>query len=186
MSDRMINFLIRLPSTLRMRGRVLLLRLLGVKLHGRCWIQKIQIPRNPWDIQIERAAIDRDVVLLTTGARQAQPRIVIRGGCYFNRFTMIDASERIEFGEGCFVGPHCYITDHDHGMKRGQPVGGQPLVSAPVRIGRDVWIGAGAVILKGVTIGDGAIIAAGAVVTRDVPPDAIVGGVPAKPIGVRP
>lgn len=52
-------------------------------------------------------------------------------------------------------------------------------------IGNDVWIGAGAVILGGIKIGDGAIIAAGAVVTKDVPPYAVVGGVPAKLIRYR-
>jgi len=54
-----------------------------------------------------------------------------------------------------------------------------------VRIGNDVWIGTAAVLLEGITIGDGAIVAAGAVVTRDVPPYTIVGGVPAKEIRQR-
>lgn len=53
------------------------------------------------------------------------------------------------------------------------------------KVGNDVWIGAGCIILDGMTIGDGAIIAAGAVVTKDVPPYAIVGGVPAKIIRYR-
>ncbi len=55
----------------------------------------------------------------------------------------------------------------------------------PVTIGNDVWIGANAVVMGGVTVGDGAVIAAGAVVTHDVPPYAIVGGVPAKVIRYR-
>jgi acetyltransferase-like isoleucine patch superfamily enzyme len=55
----------------------------------------------------------------------------------------------------------------------------------PVVIGNDVWVGAGAIILSGVSIGDGAIVAAGAVVTKDVPPYAIVGGNPAKLIRYR-
>ncbi len=55
----------------------------------------------------------------------------------------------------------------------------------PVVIGNDVWIGEGAKLIGGVTIGDGAIIAAGAVVTADVPPYSIVGGVPAKTIRMR-
>lgn len=54
-----------------------------------------------------------------------------------------------------------------------------------VVIGNDVWIGVGAILLAGVTIGDGAVVAAGAVVTKDVPPYTVVGGVPAKPIKKR-
>ena len=55
----------------------------------------------------------------------------------------------------------------------------------PIKIGHDVWIGANAIIMDGVTIGNGAIVAAGAIVTKDVPPYAIVGGVPAKTIRFR-
>lgn len=51
---------------------------------------------------------------------------------------------------------------------------------APIHIGKNVWIGANATVLHGVTIGDGAVVAAGAVATKDVEPNTIVGGVPAK------
>lgn len=71
---------------------------------------------------------------------------------------------------------------------RQDPALGYDLVSAQTehqelqttRVGNDVWIGAGALVVGGVTIGDGAVVAAGAVVTRDVPPYAVVGGIPAK------
>jgi acetyltransferase-like isoleucine patch superfamily enzyme len=61
----------------------------------------------------------------------------------------------------------------------------QPLVSAPVQIGRDAWLGAHVCVLKGVTIGDGAIIGAGAIVTKDVQPGPKMVGVPARQIGER-
>lgn len=151
-----------------------------------CWINRVSIPRNPWDIALGNVvALDDGVVLLTTGDRRAEPRIVVGDRCYVNRFTMFDAAERIEIGPDTMIGPFCYITDHDHGVERGRPVNRQPLSSAAVTIGRDVWIGAGAVILKGVRVGDGAVIGAGAVVTHDVPDYAKVVGVPARQIGER-
>ena len=58
-------------------------------------------------------------------------------------------------------------------------------IVAPVIIGNDVWIGSNAIILQGVTVGDGAVVAAGAVVTHDIPPFSVWGGVPAKCIGKR-
>ncbi|WP_246367219.1 DapH/DapD/GlmU-related protein [Microbacterium marinum] len=58
-------------------------------------------------------------------------------------------------------------------------------LSDPVSIGSDVWIGFGAIVLSGVRIGDSAIIAAGAIVTKDVEPNTIVAGCPARPIGER-
>lgn len=185
MLERTTNAMLRFPSALRMRLRILFWRLAGVRFLGKCWLRDVEIARNPWDIRIEGAALDSHVVLLSTGPRRGEPRIVIRRGTYVNRFTMIDASERIEIGEGCMIGPYCYITDHDHGARRDAPVASQPLVSAPVKIGNDVWIGVRAVILKGVVVGDGAVIGAGAVVTQNVEPYAKVVGVPARQVGVR-
>ena len=67
----------------------------------------------------------------------------------------------------------------DHGLEPGDRATTYP---APITLGRNVWVGSNATILSGVTIGDNAVVAAGAVVTKDVPADTIVGGVPARPI----
>jgi acetyltransferase-like isoleucine patch superfamily enzyme len=180
-----VNMLLGFHQAIGWRLRVHYYRALGARL-GSCHLKRISIPRNPWDIQIgDGTYIDDFTVLLTSGAPSGKPRIVIDQYCGFNRFSVIDASELIRIGNFVRVGPHCYITDHDHGHLRGEEVFRQPLVGSPVRIYDDVWIGAGATILKGVTVGEGAIVAAGAVVTKSVAPWTIVGGVPARVIGER-
>jgi maltose O-acetyltransferase len=184
--DNLINCIIRYPSAIAIRLRIIRLRLLGVRVGRHCWIRRISVPRNPWDIVIdEMVGLDNQVVLLTTGLRRNAPRLVIGAGTYVNRFTMFDASESIEVGRNCLIGPFCYITDHDHGIEPGESIGQQPLVGSAVRVGNGVWIGAGAIILMGVTIGNGAVIGAGAVVTRHVRPNEKVAGVPARMIGSR-
>jgi maltose O-acetyltransferase len=158
----------------------------GVRMGRRCWIQNVQVPRNPWDVLLEdEVALDDGVVLLTTGEKQISPRIRIGAQTYVNRFAMFDATESIVVGKRCMIGPSCYVTDHDHGTQAGADIANQPLVSAETRIGNDVWVGAGVIILKGVAVGDGAILGAGAVVTKDVPAGAVAVGVPAGVVGSR-
>ena len=185
LSDDLINRLIRYPRAIASRVRIMRLSLLGVRFGRKCWIRRIHVPRNPWDIALDdMVALDDAVVLLTTGTRGARPKLVIGRSTYVNRFTMFDASLSISIGAECMIGPYCYITDHDHGAGDG-PISAQALVEAPVKVGNNVWIGAHVVILKGVSIGDNAIIGAGAVVTTDVGPGERVAGVPARPIGAR-
>lgn len=182
----MINRMLRYGSSARSRLRIAWLRLLGAKIGKKCRLMAIELPRNPWDIALaDNVSLDRGVVLLSTGARTGRPRITIGSRTYCNRWAFFDASLEISVGENCMIGPSCYITDHDHATAAGRPVGAQGLVSAPVRIGADVWIGAGAIVLKGVALGDGAVIGAGAVVTRDVAPGEVVAGSPARALRTR-
>lgn len=158
----------------------------GVTMGPGCWIQNVMIPRNPWDVELGAGVmLDRQVVLLTTGERMESPRIWIQKEAYVNRFTILDATERIVIGAHTMIGPHCYITDHDHGFEADALVKDQSMPSAPVSIGEDAWIGTGATILKGVSIGPKAVIGAGAVVTKDVEAGAKVAGVPGRQIGRR-
>jgi acetyltransferase-like isoleucine patch superfamily enzyme len=185
-SHRLINALLRAPSSISSRIRIFWLRALGAKIGKQCWLKDIWVPRNPWDIVLDDSvALDRHVTLVTSGAPTEVPRIHIGSGTYVNRFTIFDAHESIRVGKHCMIGPSCFITDADHGFAAGKLVIHQPIVKAPVTIGDDVWIGAGVTVLKGVTIGDGAIVGAGAVVTRNVPANAIVAGVPAKVMSHR-
>jgi len=186
MNRSLANFLLRFPDGFSRRLRLFKWRILGVRIGRSCWIRAIEIPRNPHDIRIgDFCALDRGVILLSTGDGRAEPRIIIRKRVYINRFTMIDASEKIEIGNDCMIGPFVYITDHDHGMSPDQPIHAQPLVSKPTIIGNNVWIGAGAIILKGVTIGDHSVVGAGAVVTKNIPASTKVAGVPARAMGVK-
>lgn len=95
------------------------------------------------------------------------------------------AQGRIEIGDDVLFAPEVMITAANYRYNDGQPVTAQAMDEADVVIGRDVWLGAKVVVLPGTRIGDGAIIAAGAVLRGDVPPLAIMGGVPAKQIGTR-
>lgn len=104
--------------------------------------------------------------------------------CVINRDSSV---ENCTLGNYCSVSSGVWINPQEHPLHRFST--SHLLVptekNARVNIGNDVWIALNAVILHGVTVGDGAVIAAGAVVTRDVPAYAIVGGVPAKIIGYR-
>ncbi len=164
--------------------RIAILRFAEGQIGRDCRIESIQLPRNPWNIELaDGVALDRDVVLLATGSRVSRPRIAIGQRTYINGWTMIDASLAISIGEDVMIGPSCYITDHDHGTRPGTLISRQHLVEMPISIGNNVWIGANVTILKGVNVGNDTIIAAGSVVTRDVVPSDRVAGVPARSIG---
>ena len=105
--------------------------------------------------------------------------LILDGG-YAEQGVVIRSRKSVHIGRGVAIARDVIIMDsdfHDFTID-----GVSEEVTAPIRIGSHVWIGTRAVILKGVTIGDGAVIAAGSVVTKDVPPATIVGGVPARVI----
>ena len=93
---------------------------------------------------------------------------------------------KLEIGRECVIADRVMLIDFDHGMVEVErPIRLQGIYKRDVRVGNNVWIGYGACILRGVTVGDNAVIGTNAVVTDDVPANAVVGGVPARVIRMR-
>lgn len=97
-----------------------------------------------------------------------------------NNFSVINGMGGVVIGDDTLIGPGVKIISYHHLHELGMPIRMQPSEPRPISIGKDVWIGANAVIVGGVNIGEGVVVAAGAVVTRDVPSGSIVAGVPAR------
>ena len=114
-------------------------------------------------------------------------RLHIGANTFVGSWSTIVARESIVIGRGCQIAERVTIRDQDHQIHGPveTPIVEAGFVCARVVIADGVWIGAGAVILKGVSIGRGAVVAANAVVNSDVAPGEIVGGIPARRIGLR-
>jgi acetyltransferase-like isoleucine patch superfamily enzyme len=113
------------------------------------------------------------------------PQIIIGNNVCFNSDIHIGCISKIEIGDNCLFGSRIYITDHDHGDTSVEDIKTPPAQrklksKGPVFIEKNVYIGEGVAILSGVRIGENSIIATNAVVTKDVPKNSVVAGIPAK------
>ena len=127
-----------------------------------------------------KARITHDVIIQGSGI------ITIGKKSFVGSFSVIGCNDRVEIGDNVMIAQSVSIRDTDHNFSSlDEPMINQGIKTAPVIIKDNVWIGYGAVINRGVTINSGAIIGANAVVTKDVPENCIVGGVPAKVIKQR-
>jgi acetyltransferase-like isoleucine patch superfamily enzyme len=98
----------------------------------------------------------------------------------------ISAYQHVSIGRECIVADRAMLIDFDHGVVEVErPIRLQGIYKRDVRVGNNVWIGYGACFLRGVTVGDNAIVGTSSVVTRDVPENAVVAGVPAKVLRMR-
>ena len=115
-------------------------------------------------------------------------RIQIGKGCHIGERSFLwagDSTGRITIGDFVSIAPGVFITASDYRFEKGKAFRDQEKDEKDITIGNDVWLGAGVVVTAGVTIAEGCIVGAGAIVTKDLPPESIAAGVPARIIGTR-
>lgn len=128
----------------------------------------------------KNSLLKHDIIIQGTGL------FVLGENSYVSSFCVIGVNEKIVIGNNVMIADSVSIRDTDHNFDDlNSDMISQGINTSEIIIKDNVWIGYGAVITKGVVINEGAIIAANAVVTKDVPPNSIVGGVPAKVIKTR-
>ena len=120
----------------------------------------------------------RDLYFETVGAGE----IVIGDRVVMSRGVHLVAFAGIRIGTGTMIGEYASIRDANHRYREDRALRDADHDARPVTIGNNVWIGRGAIVLAGVEIGDRAVVGANAVVTRNVAPNTVVAGVPARPI----
>jgi acetyltransferase-like isoleucine patch superfamily enzyme/GT2 family glycosyltransferase len=129
----------------------------------------------------QRALVYPGVVLETQGAG----RIEIGDDVVLSRGVHIVAFERVTLGHGAMVGEYSSLRDANHRRSTAGSMRHSGHEHAPIDVGRNVWIGRGATVLKGLTLGESCVVGANAVVTRSVAAQAVVAGAPARPIDLR-
>jgi acetyltransferase-like isoleucine patch superfamily enzyme len=98
----------------------------------------------------------------------------------------ISAFQHVSIGRECILADRVMLIDFDHGVTEVErPIRLQGIYKRDVRVGNNVWIGYGACVLRGITVGDNSIVGTSAVLTHDVPANAVVGGVPARVLRMR-
>ena len=152
------------------RVLVSLPKVLWLKLRyaGKCSMPLVQAFGHHTEVKIKDGTARFGKEQITRGNavfRVEGGELTIGDKCFFNQNVSITCKKKIVIGDRCQIANNVVIVDHDHA---GCENWGS-YVESPVIIGNDVWIGAGAVILRGTTIGDKAVIGAGSIVKGEVP-----------------
>ena len=107
-------------------------------------------------------------------------RLTIGQDCLIGRGAVVVCVAELEIGRGTLIAEHVTIRDQDHRHQGNDALDRQGIISSPIRIGHDVWIGAKVTVTRGVSIAPHAVVAANAVVTRSLDERAVYGGIPAR------
>jgi acetyltransferase-like isoleucine patch superfamily enzyme len=121
-----------------------------------------------------------------TKIRCHEGRVEIGQKTVMGQECTISAYQRVRIGEQCVIADRAMFIDFDHGVVEVErPIRQQGIYKRDVEVGSNVWIGYGACILRGVRVGDNSIVGTNSVVTKDVPANAVVAGIPARVIRMR-
>lgn len=177
-----------------------------LKPHQRVWAEPWQADLQARFAAVERIEFGQDVFVAPSAALVAEPNREIRVGdaarigaqvflhgpvCMGARVSLnprvsVDGGRAgVRLGSDVRIATGAVLFAFDHGIAPDRSIREQPVRSQGIVVGDDVWIGANAGITDGVNVGSHAVVAMGAVVTHDVPPFAVVGGVPARVLGDR-
>jgi acetyltransferase-like isoleucine patch superfamily enzyme len=143
-------------------------------------LMKSSIERGKLTIS-KKCEISKGVVIKTFGGT-----VIINQNTFLGEYVIIYGHGSVEIGENTLIAMHTCIVSSNHTIPaQNELIRSNPDILLPVKIGSDVWVGAGCKILGGVTIGNGCVIGAGSIVTGDLPPYSISIGSPAKVIKYR-
>lgn len=185
----MLERLLGALSACRLKAYTAFVRLRVASLGRGSTVHPPAVLYNPKVIAIGSSTVVREHAWLNGGrADGSRVALTVGDGCYIGRFAHVNASVGVVIEDKVLVADRVYISDIDHEYRTPSvPVIDQGVRSkGPVRLKTGCWVGAGAVIMPGVTVGRFAVVAANAVVTKDVPDGAVVGGVPAKVLKAPP
>ena len=131
-------------------------------------------------VEVGNVSVFMDIPVFS-GGKDSIAAFSIGNDCFVNVECVFDLSSEIKIGNNVYFGHRVMLITSNHDFSSAAQRGGQ-LTGDAIIIEDGAWIGAGTIVLPGVTIGSGAVVAAGSVVSKNVSPNIIVGGVPAKQI----
>ncbi len=180
------RLILRMDGLAAIESRVRLRFADYIKLgHGVYLDEGVYLHACPQGIEIgPRTIVMHGAVLHVYNFRDMpRSRIKIGSDSLIGEYSVIRGQGGVEIGDRVYTSPFTQIIAVDHVFDDpDRPFVEQGITAEGIVIEDDVWLGAGAIVTDGVRVGKGAVVAAGAVVTKDVPPHTVVGGVPAKPI----
>lgn len=158
--------------------RVLAILRAGLQFTTPGWVSVTATIKSPENFEMGRGTLIAHHAHINAGGG-----VTFGSHCTFHEYGFLSGD--ISIGDGVRIANKVSMHASTHKMKKGEMIYKQGGKHSKIVIEDDVWVGTGARILHDVTIGEGAVVGAGAVVTDDVEPNTIVGGIPAKPISER-